>query len=257
MINLDQSQLRIWFNTRRSLLAAVTVVLASVAILVFGVWNQLQELVELRSQVSAEQPKLERLERKLLELQNIHFIPEFAQAELVNAALPSRKPLVELLTSLGTMSSASEVRIDNFRLSPGLIATESAQSATRGSSRGIDSLELSMRVSGQPVAVREFLMLVEKMTPFTTITRLSVDARSLQADDRDLTMTAQLVTETYFFTQTVEAAIEAPLPQLTEAEQRVLAELTAFTEHDFPEQTEIIGGLEDLFGADPLEFLEL
>ncbi len=65
---------------------------------------------------------------------------------------------------------------------------------------------------------------------------------------------ATLETRTYFFTQSIKAAVEAPLAKLTPEDQIVLSELDSFSAIELPLQTQIEGGVDDLFQVKPLQF---
>jgi Tfp pilus assembly protein PilO len=247
---------RIFFATRRYLLATVGAGLVVALLIIFVMIPQVNEILSLRAQLQTERPKLERLEQKLADLDSIQFSPEFVQSNLVNEALPSHKPLLELLTSLNTVALSTGVTVRDFQLSPGMIATEGAQPAPGARRTGaVDSLDLSMRLTGEFAKVQEFLLLVEKVTPFTTITKLTVGLQGIsQVTDPDdlsaLLINADITTKTYFFTQSITATVEGPLPQLTPVDREVLEELSAFDLTLLPEQREITGGLQDLFGVE-------
>lgn len=256
-----QFNAKIFFSTRRNLAVAIGLFVTSALLVVFAIIPQIQQSLELNQELAQEKPRLDKLKQKLVELQNIQFTPEFAQAEIVNSALPSKKPLLELLTSLNTIAVTNSVTIEDFSLNPGLIATDAAglQAALtqRKSATAVDTLDVEMNVLGTFANVGKFIIDLEKISPFTTINKLSLS--SIQSGD-DFTgeqkdMRVQLVTKSYFFTQTVSASIEAPLPELSQKEQAVLQDLTQFSKNDLPEQIEITGGgLEDLFGVDALLF---
>lgn len=252
---------RIFLVNRKSLGIAIGLFVVSAALLVFAIIPQFQETLALNSELEKEKPRLENLQQKLVELENVQFDPDFLQKEVVEAALPSKKPLLELLTSLNTIAVDNGVSITEFSLNPGLIASDAAelnnQQARKIQSEGVDTLKVEMIVSGTFDSVGDFLIDLEKISPFTTVTQLGLTSRNrgddfgAQASD----MQAKITSESYFFTQSVSAAVEAPLPSLSSREQEVLQELTAFSQVDLPEQLEITGGgLEDLFGVDPLLF---
>lgn len=265
MINKPKNELsfKILLNTRAHLFYTAAVILTILVVLLVGLIPQIQEVISLNSTLGKERPKLDRLNQKLISLDEVQFTPEFAQIDIVNSALPSKKPLLELLTSLQSISAANSIVISNLELSPGEIATESGSfnADTRGNQTGrrpqgaVDSLTITMNIVGQQDQVREFLNLIEKITPFTTITQLSVElSRRNQANNIDL-LEASITTESYFFTKSLTATVESALPQLSQKDRDVLTTLAEFVENDLPEQTEITGGgLEDLFGVDALNF---
>ncbi len=257
----SQLNYKTFLVNRKSLAIAICLSIVSAGLVIFAIVPQFQETLDLNSQLNNEKPKLEKLQKKLVELDNIQFSPEFSQKEVVDAALPSRKPLLELLTSLHTISEADRVSITEFSLNPGLIASSEAEiqaDAKKSANKdGVDSIDLEMTVVGTFDDVGKFMLDLEKISPFTTIIQLGLSSRASGDDftEQASDMQAKISTKSYFFTQSVAASVEAPLPVLNQREQEVLAELANFSNIDLPEQLEITGGgLEDLFGVDPLQF---
>lgn len=252
---------RIFLVNRKSLGVAIGLFTVAVGLVIFAIIPQFQETLALNAELEKERPRLEKLQQKLVELENVQFDPDFLQKEVVDAALPSKKPLLELLTSLNTIAVENRVSITEFSLNPGLIASDAASLNTTQSRKlqgeGVDTLAVEMVVIGTFEGVGDFLIDLEKISPFTTVTQLGLTSRN-RGDDfgsQASDMQAKIVSESYFFTQSVSAAVEAPLPTLSGREQEVLQELTAFSKVDLPEQLEITGGgLQDLFGVDPLQF---
>ncbi len=264
MVNTENKR-RLNYKTflvnRKSLAVAMGLSAAAAMLVIFAIIPQFQETLDLYSQLTNEKPKLEKLQKKLVELDNIQFSPEFSQEAIVDAALPSKKPLLELLTSLNTIAEADRVSITEFTLSPGLIATSEAEiqadAKKSANTDGVDSIDLEMTVAGTFDDVGKFMLDLEKISPFTTIVQLGLSSRASGDDFSEAAsdMQAQISTKSYFFTQSVAASIEAALPALNQKEQDVLTELANFSNVDLPEQLEVTGGgLEDLFGVDPLEF---
>ena len=261
VITKQQFNYRTFLINRRPLAAAIGLAVVSACLVMFAIIPQFQETLDLNSQLSSEKPKLERLQRKLVELDNIQFSPEFSQRSIVDGALPSKKPLLELLTSLHTISEADNVSIDEFSLNPGLVATSEAEIVADAKSKtnasGVDTIDVEMSVTGTFENVGNFLINLEKISPFTTITQLGLSSRNSGDDfnEQASDMQAKITIQSYFFTQSVAASIEAPLPTLNALEQNVLTELADFSQVDLPEQLEVTGGgLQDLFGVDPLDF---
>lgn len=248
-------------NNRKQMVISVIFGIVSIGLLFLAIIPQFKEFLSLKSEFDKEVPRLSKLKQKLVELENIQFTPEFAQSEVVNNALPSKKPLLELLSSLSSIAAASSVKIEDFDLNPGIIASDTAELqayyAKELSKDGIDTLDVSMNAVGSFENIQVFLINLEKISPFTTINTLSLNSR-VRGDDfneQELDMIAKLTTKSHFFTQTVSAAIEAPLPILNSKEQDVLKELASFSSSDLPVQLEIEGGgLKDLFGVDPIDF---
>lgn len=253
----------IFVRMRRNLIYTIGMVAFSLAMVFFAVIPQFKQAWELRGELEAEKPKLDQLKQKLVTLENIQYAPEFAQADLVNQALPSKKPLLELMVSLNDISVISGAVIESFELAPGMIASDAATaqaSARSVTNQGdVDTLDVSMSVIGSDDAVQKFINELEKIAPFTTITQMTLNSLLVdggqvpagQENDRK----AELATSTFFFTKPITATVEAPLPVVATADQVILNALAELVPSELPEQTAISGGgLEDLFGVDPLLF---
>lgn len=255
--------LEIFVRMRRNLVYTIGVVLFSVGLIFFAVIPQFKEAWDLRNQHMAEKPKLEKLKQKLASLENIRFAPEFAQVDLVNQALPSKKPLLDLMVSLNNISILSGAVIESFELAPGMIATDSTSlqaNARNVKNQGdVDTLDVDMTIVGSDESVQKFLDELEKIAPFTTITKLSLGSLLAEGEvnpEIDASgRKAEVSASTFFFTKPIKATVEAQLPVVEMADQLVLNQLAQLIPTDLPEQTSVAGGgLEDLFGVDPLLF---
>lgn len=248
----------IWI-TRRKLVYTVAMAALGLGLIAFAIYPQIQESLDLQAKYSKEHPKFEKLQAKLADLRSIESTTEYAQADIVNAALPSRKPLLEFLTSLNSIAVANNIVVGNFELNPGQISTESADTNARApqAAGAVDMLELELEIEGSFDELQQFLLDIEKISPFTTITKLSLGQGASAADrGTDRAIKASLSTSTYFFTQSIKATVDAPLPKLTAMDRNVLTALTQFQNYDLPVQTEVVGGgVEDPFGVDKLQIL--
>jgi Tfp pilus assembly protein PilO len=249
-LDFDELNLRIFLTTRRNLAIAIVLGLASAGLVLFAVIPQVQEAYELYNQSATERPKLQKLQAKLSELSDLAFTPEYAQIGRVNAALPSKKPLLELLTGLNTVSAISLVSIDTFELNPGLIASEGAELAA--GSGPYDRLTVQLQLTGTFESIQEFMIQLERISPLTTITSLDLTDPKENSDGVSI-LSAEMMTETYYFTQPIRVTVDAPIPTIAQAEKEVLRKLEEFSVTDLPSQTEVRGGgLDDLFGVESL-----
>lgn len=255
-IRLTQSaepiNLKVFVATRREFLLGVLCILVGVLIVVMAAIPQINQARELRQDIRAETKSLEGLENKLSQLKNISFDPDFEERQVVLDALPSRKPLLELLNSLSVLVEDVSVGVGSMALKPGEVATDAAALRQRGPGP-VDSLEISMGVTGTFDNVQAFLTRIEQISPFTTITELTLSTpRRVSADAG---VSATLTLESYYFTRTVTQTLAAPLPIIGAPEKTVLAALQSFAPDTYVEQTEIRGGgLERFFTADELQF---
>ncbi len=255
-MKFDQATLRILLATRKPFLFSLGIGITAFILIAAIMIPQIQETIALYGKLNAELPKTDLLKKKLAALESVVNTAEYAQIQIVDDALPSKKPLLELLMSLYSVSSQTGILIQQFQLSPGLVASDAASLANQPGARqqGVyDSMVVSMNVTGTFKQIQEFLVQVEKASPFTTVTEMDITGElsgKNPADKQTRVFQADLTTKTYFFTQPISVRVETPLPVLAVKEQNVLATLASFIPNILPEQKEIQGGgLEDLFGV--------
>lgn len=260
---LEDTNFQMLVRMRRPFLYALGTGLLAVVIVITAIIPQINQTYELYSEWQSEKPKLEKLRAKLADIDAVTVSPEFAQVQLVDQTLPSKKPLLEVLTSLNSVTLQSGARVSDFEISPGIVATDAASleeaQKLRSSTQGpYDALTLELEIEGGFNQLEQFMYLVERVAPFTTISELELNTNSAQISELDEsfdTFTATLQTDTYYFTQPISVTVEQALPRISSEDQLVLSELASFTNNDVPAQLEIIGGgLEDLFGVEGLEF---
>lgn len=254
-------------TTRRFLSLTVAVVAISVLIIFMGIIPQFQNILEVQQQVSAESKDVDALQRKAAELQELPSSSLFAQADKLNEALPSTKPLLQLLTSLQAAGTQAQVNISEVDITPGTLATESAQTssapsraaAPRGArntpstptSNAYDTLDVDLTVNGTTEQINQFFSLIERVTPLTSITQISLQKQNRPNQVGNF-FSADVRVTTYYFTQSIRASTEAPLPPITADEEAIVNDISNFVTTPVSPQTQVTGGgLQDLFGVTP------
>lgn len=261
---------RLFFVTRRQLIIGAGLIAAAVAIAGLATYPQIQSILTSNGQLSKENDTLEALSRKQLELQQVRLLPEFGEAETVDSVLPSSKPLIELLTSLNAVATSTEVSITQFEISPGKISTVSGlvaakptqapeklarakPAAAKTAAKKLTTLALSLTAEGDLAKVDEFLRQIERITPITTITSLTLSREYLDESQQEVRAKADLELETYFFTQPVSVTLSSSLPKIGQQEQQVFTTIKSFIPPALEKQTEIKGGGQtDFFGIEKI-----
>jgi len=247
---------------RRYLLFSMAIALVSLIVIFSGITSQINNIFDLRREIKVGQEKVAVLRQKTIDLENIEAREAYKSQDLVNKILPSKKPLLELLTSLNTVASQNNVIFVDLSLSPGKIASESAEflgEAKSSSQRkktqpkvgleGYDTLVVEVEISGLFSDVQNFFQDIEKVAPLTTITSLSLDIKSDDIIRPSDEVQAELVLSSYFFTQSVTANLSSSLPNIGIKEQEIINEVGSYALPAFSVQKQIEGGgLNDLFG---------
>ncbi len=250
--------LQLFLHLRQKLVIAIGVGLAAVLVVFLLGVPQLQKIFETQAKLQKETTRLNKLKQKLSELDSITYEPAFEQVEFISETLPSKKPLLELLTSLYAVTQKSGVVVDDFSINPGLVASNSAElgNISKTKNDGYDTLELSLSVTGSFSQIQEFILLTETVTPFTTITSFGLNASfgEVTVGEEDK-FSAELITNTFFFTQPISVSLEQALPKLVEEDYIVLSELSGYERIELPEQSSILGGgSDDFFQVEGFEF---
>jgi hypothetical protein len=157
----------------------------------------------------------------------------------------------------------SQVTISQLSISPGAIASQSAElnlvapAATRRedtttkkpTSKRYGSLKMELTVKGETENVDQFLELVERMTPFTSIVELTLStSQQKKAGSTAILTEAEMLLETYYYTQVITTSTSEQLPVVGDRELRVFNTIQEFIPSGFRTPTEIQpSDVEDLF----------
>lgn len=258
---------RYLFHVRRYVLYTIMLVLFSVFLITFVIIPQGQAVLERYQRYQRQEEQLAAMQQKLQQLQALPMSELFASSSLVHELLPSRKPLLELLSALNEAASRSGIQYRNVSLSPGLVATPGAdltdQSSTgtvnRGRSsggssarvaRGVETLNVNVTVIGVLSSINQFLNDIERMAPIATVTRLNLTERGGTASlDQDGFFEADLQVQTYFFTQPISTTLAAPVPIVGSTQQAILNEIRSYIYPQVQTLDVIQGGVSDPFGV--------
>lgn len=276
-------------HTRRYALIAGGLVVFTLGVIVFLIVPQINTALEQYSQLQKQEDLISQLEVKSQQLLQLPQSQLFASSTQINSVMPSRKPLLELLSALNEVAGNAGVRYSDLSLSPGKVASEGAQlavprvgSGTTGSSAagsagaasrtsnrpaqpaglssgisGSEALAVSLKATGTLANINIFLREIERVAPLTTVTKLSLIERTGTRVDPDSAFEADMEIQTYFFTKSVSATLTSPIPQITIDQQTIMNELATYRYPSVISQDMIRGGgLQDLFGIEQLEIIE-
>ncbi len=253
--------LSLLLSTRMNLVKAVAFGLTALVLLILT-YYQLTGISETRKKMEVTQKKTNQLANKIAELEALKTTPEYAQAQKMNDILPSHKPLLELLNNLNSVASETNVSITEFKINPGEIITEGEEaqkiSVKKKKAGDYDQLNLDLSIVGGLDQVKEFMTLIERVSPITTITSLTIDRKATNIGDNQQLTRADLSLSTYYYTKSVSATLSAAIPSITQEERAIFQDIIDFSPSQIENQLEIIGGNNtDLFGIDGLNVGDL
>lgn len=240
--------------TRKFMVWAVGLGALSVIVFMTAIFPQVSSIWTMQAKLSSEQKGIAQLQKKVVELQEITTSPTLTQIQRVNVVLPSKKPLLELLGSLNTAVNSSGVKITSLQLSPGKIASDAAALAaltTNKRTGTYDRLNVEMTAQGSLSSLNQFFQSIENIAPLTTVTGITLNKQQRPGEQETLGFQADIAITTYYFTQSVTAALEAPLPKLDAKDDQTITDIRqVITTNQVDQPLQIQGGgLQDLFGV--------
>ncbi len=254
---------KLLLNTRRYLFLTVILVLGGVALIGFAIKPQIETILESSRNISKERQYFDSLTQKLTELKQIEFSAEFEQKDRVDEVLPSYKPVLEILFNLSQASQQNEITVQELEFSPGKLATESAETTSAQTTAtkkdlGYLPLQLNITVAGEGEDMDEFLAIIERIAPFTTITELNMKedrqsnaGQTQRQQTEDGEKSAEMTIETYYYVNTITTSIDASLPSVGEEQMDVFETIQKFRPTEFEKPTQIKSDdVEDLFGIE-------
>jgi Tfp pilus assembly protein PilO len=278
-INLEKLNYRYLFRTRRYLMITILLVVIDVTLILAAIVPFIQQTFTIRAKIASETSKLQELKKKQAALEQSETLQLVQLAPQIEQLLPSHKPLLELMTGLNTQAASTGVSFSSIKVNPGSISTASAAPAATGKPaakpaggagankkpapvKQYDTLSIELLVEGSLSQINAFLTDVEKLAPLSNVTGISLSeirvSRAQPADPNiagsGLIFEAQLKITTYFFTRSVAAAVDTPLPTVSREDQPFLDQLTTFIYPKTGNATSIQGGgLDDLFGVEQIQ----
>lgn len=253
----QQNNLKYFYNTRRFLIWAAFLGLLAIGLIALSIVPQISSISKLYGEMLKENKRLAQLRVKVAQLDDASNSLIMVNSDKINLTLPSRKPLLELLSGLNTIGSRTQVSFNDISLTPGDISSSSAATAannrkkeTSPGAKKYEVLDLDITVTGPIQNINKFLREVELLAPFTNVTAMALNEKSnnIALPNETTIFEAKLTVSTYFFNRTLTATIDSSLPELTAAQQTVINEIQNFTYTTIEQQLEIKGGgLENLF----------
>ncbi len=273
-LDFKKEDIQAFIFSRRYILFAGLMVVIGVGILLLGVLAQFGGLADLITANNKARETTQALQKKVQSLQEVNYLAEFSKSSQVDLALPSEKPLLQLITGVTSVAQQSGVILSDLTTSPGKLASQSAKTTIAGATvavggsaaddtksvvNGVNILTIGLKARGSLSQINTFLDSIEKITPITQATRLKlalspaatipVNASGSAGVTGDM-YEAELELSTYYFSQPIAVTIDTPLPTIGAKEEAFLKSLDSFQFPDYQKQQQIQGGgSTDLFGA--------
>jgi hypothetical protein len=261
----SEKDLKAIFQVKRYILLPTVTVIVVIGLLAFFVGPSVRKIINTRKEVSKDSEKLASLKKKVESLEGFDESLLIEQVEVLEQALPSKKDVLGLMTTLNGLAEDNDVSLGNYKLSPGSIATEAATpSATKSTAEpqqarerksGFDSIVVAVNLSGPLEGVGTFLSGVEHSWPLMKLTKLSLNPLKRRVLELDATQSASdrigVTLELDLFYASLPkqlGTIGKPIASLSEREQELYDEISQYLSYevDIPQ---VPTGVEDPFSS--------
>lgn len=257
-LDLESINYRRLITNRKYLLVMIVLSLFGLFLIGFSIMPQVGKILDIQSDITKQGKDLRKLQVKLQSLEDAQTLSLVSNAGLIDRALPSYKPLLELMAGVNQMALQSGVGIQDIRLTPGIISPEEEQETVAKVKKdstdlgGYKSLSVDLTVAGTMAQINSFLSQLERVSPLINVNKIALtEKRGMKDDFLNSSFEAELKIVTYYFTKSVSAAVSDPLPEASNREMELIEEISKYYVADPNRQLNIQGGGSiNLFGFD-------
>jgi hypothetical protein len=217
---------------RTYLLISLIFFAAFLGVTIYGIIPKINNITLAYDAIKVEGDKLKILQDKYAQVNMIIDDPDFAQASIVDDILYSTNTFMPMMYTLSEVAVKNNVtNIVRLELSPGLVATPSAQTRTSQQSaasrlaakKDSEGFTIFMELRGTYHQLVNFLHDLESYAPFNSV------AYSEISNSLNGTATAQIEIMAQYYPPTLKAKPEDKLPSLTDTDKETLAAITRYT----------------------------
>lgn len=212
-------QLKVWWFPA---MVGVVVILGFLLV----VLPQAQRLIELRDSIAAGKKVLTQLQQKVDQITQLEpgYIEELSG--VVSLALPDHKPFYEMFSLLQQLAVEAGVTLGDFDLSPGSLASNSAQTKSVDK-RGYVALDTTLTIQGTTDQVVFFIDKLQRSLPLVTVTSISMSGDINELDTRQATLDMTV----NYTAKAKDAALtlEKPLSSLSDIDRQLLDTLLSYS----------------------------
>lgn len=173
--NIDLENLMVLYRHYKDFLLPVGVVLASVLVIIYVIFPQIQQYFSLQSSVQAEQQKLEALKSNYNLLASLNDATITSDLSTLSSALPAQKDFAGIINAISYVAAKTGVSVGNFEFSLGNL------SSTNFGGTAYPSTKLNISLRGNVKGMTQFIQEIAKTMPVAEVTSVNItnDAGSM------------------------------------------------------------------------------
>lgn len=234
-------------KARKFLTLSVLAWLIMILLVVLYLVPQITKTVEAYQTLDKSRQELQRLQDKLSFIQTFQGNAFRAQERQIASILPSTKPLLPLLNTLGQLSQSQQVTLTNIELSPGSLSTATAEFSR--STGELQKLPVQISVSGDISRINAFLNALNTATPILEMSDISLSpvGNSVQVSTSSAQYNGNIGLVAYYAPITVKTVVTQKLPTLSLSDETFIKDLQQFVIYPSTLMPTIGQEKEDLF----------
>jgi hypothetical protein len=171
-VNVDKDAIKLLFSRYKNYLVPLATILLCVALFIYVIIPQVQNIQALQIQEKEEARKLEILKNNLNLLYSLDSTTLDNQLKLVAKALPVDKDFIGILSGVAIASSKSKATLGDYGFQVGDI------SKAPTSAKGIPGLELTLTVNGGLNTIIDFIKELKRTLPLSEIKSINLASNS-------------------------------------------------------------------------------
>lgn len=166
--------------------------------------------------IQKEQERVGKLQTKIRDLETLNEYELGEKSEILLAALPSLKDPAGMISLVGKLVDENGLLIEDLKVSPGEVATESAEIAE------VEELIFKLSLSGEISQFLNFLKIASKSLPL-----VDLQIKNFDISGQSFTTDVTLISYYSGLPKTLGKA-DSPVPKLTSQEEELLSQLREY-----------------------------
>ena len=167
-VNLDIENIKVLYNHYKEFLLPVGVILASILVIIYIIFPQIQQYFSSQSLVSVEQQKLNTLKNNYNLLVSLDDTQITSNLKTLSSALPAQKDFAGIIDAISYVSAKTGVSVGNFEFSLGNL------SASNFAGTAYPSTKLEISLKGDSKNIANFVSEIVKTMPIAEVTAVNM-----------------------------------------------------------------------------------
>lgn len=209
-------------NLKSNLLFPLGTILLIVILSVTLLRTSISGIFNFREENKAQEEKILNLKKKSEKLISLDEQELISKVEKVEQILPSKQPLIALISQISALSQEEGVKFTGLELDPQKLKNQiNVVSQDQKEEEKTESLPLLIKINGETAKVFSFIRRLDEIPPLMKIESFSLETGGEKMIELTIRIFYQELPQTL-------GKIDAPLPELNEKAQEILNNFSEF-----------------------------